>query len=113
MSKDAIVKELIREITGGLELDTELVRACVPVVLENLMLMNRKQHDYGSHNLTKFGTFGVVVRTSDKLERLVNLTRPGATSKVSDESIADTLRDLSNYGLIGYVIEKKLWPKIP
>ncbi len=102
--------QLDQEITTLLDLDTTLVRAVVPVVLENLMLMNRKQHDYGSLNLTKFGVPGIVVRTSDKLERLVQLTRPGAQAQVSEESIADTLRDLSNYGLIGYVMQKNLWP---
>lgn len=110
ITKDAAIEQVAAEIVSRLGLDTELVQACVPVVLENLVLMNKKQHDYGPHNLTKFGTFGVVVRANDKLERLITLTKPGAVARVNDEGVADTLRDLSNYGMIGYVIEKKLWP---
>jgi hypothetical protein len=40
---------------------------------------------------------GILVRMSDKLCRLVSLTRPGAVQKVSDESLEDTVVDLRNY----------------
>ena len=41
---------------------------------------------------------GVLVRMSDKLMRLVSLTRPGTVQKVKDESLEDTVVDLRNYG---------------
>ena len=40
---------------------------------------------------------GVLVRLSDKLMRLVSLTRPGVIQKVKDESLEDTVLDFRNY----------------
>jgi len=41
---------------------------------------------------------GILVRMSDKMARLVSLTRPGVIQKVKDESLEDTVVDLRNYG---------------
>lgn len=43
---------------------------------------------------------GFIVRMSDKLARISNLTKPGVVAKVKDESSLDTLSDLSNYAMI-------------
>lgn len=43
---------------------------------------------------------GILVRMSDKMQRISNLLQPGREAKVVDESILDTLSDLSNYALI-------------
>jgi hypothetical protein len=40
---------------------------------------------------------GILVRMSDKLCRLISLTRPGVVQKVPDESLEDTVVDLRNY----------------
>lgn len=40
---------------------------------------------------------GILVRMSDKLARLVSLTRPTTVQKVKDESVEDTIIDLKNY----------------
>lgn len=40
---------------------------------------------------------GILVRLSDKLMRIVSLTRPGAVNLVTDESLEDTLVDAINY----------------
>lgn len=40
---------------------------------------------------------GILVRMSDKLARLISLTRPGTEQQVKDESIKDTVVDLCNY----------------
>lgn len=49
---------------------------------------------------------GIVVRMADKLSRVTNLLQRDA--KVKDESILDTLSDLSNYALIlRIMIEQK------
>lgn len=61
-------------------------------------VMMRKQADYGPGNVSAFGDFGVLVRASDKLERLRNLYQSGA--EPNNESVADSWLDLANYGLI-------------
>ena len=40
---------------------------------------------------------GILVRLTDKLMRLVSLTKPGREAEVKDESVLDTIKDLHNY----------------
>lgn len=40
---------------------------------------------------------GILVRLSDKLMRLISLTKPGRDAEVKDESVLDTIRDVHNY----------------
>ena len=50
---------------------------------------------------------GVVLRMSDKMERIKNLARKiqnGEEAAVRDESIVDTLEDLSNYSLLAVIL---------
>lgn len=107
-----------------LGLETSLVRAVAPVLIQNLITLEMKQRDYGPHNLTKFGTFGVVVRMNDKMERITNLSKKSGLlglaygmagdksldATVNNEPIADSFLDLANYALIAYVMQKNLWP---
>lgn len=71
-------------------------------------LMVRKNRDYGKHNVSKFGLFGILVRASDKLERLITLTKAGREGQ-NEESMADTLADLANYGTIGQMLRHDYW----
>lgn len=52
---------------------------------------------------------GVLIRMSDKLARLVSLTRPGVVQQVSDESLEDTVIDLRNYAdyLLAFIKEER------
>lgn len=40
---------------------------------------------------------GILVRLSDKLMRLISLTKPGREAAVKDESVLDTINDIHNY----------------
>lgn len=55
---------------------------------------------------------GILVRMSDKMQRLVSLTRAGVVQKVKDESLEDTIVDLRNYAdyLLAFVKEAKGQP---
>lgn len=68
-----------------------------------------KRRDYGSANINTTGLYGVAVRLSDKVARLLNLTSQaplsGPTPAVA-ETIADTLGDTVGYGLIGMELEE-------
>jgi hypothetical protein len=65
-------------------------------------LLARKQHDYGHKNITKFGMQGVLVRLSDKVERLINLKTHKFEAK--NESLLDTLRDIVGYCVVALML---------
>ena len=65
-------------------------------------LLASKQHDYGHGNITAFGLQGVLVRLSDKVERLINLKSKTSTAK--NESLMDTLRDIVGYCVIALML---------
>ncbi|MFO3716096.1 nucleotide modification associated domain-containing protein [Anaerococcus cruorum] len=68
---------------------------------ESLELYKAKNADYGnsfSKSYKEFGLTAPIIRMSDKLERLKTLSKQDA--KVKDESIKDTLIDLSNYAFM-------------
>lgn len=95
-----------------IDLKSDLARAILPIVIENLQLLDQKQQDYGSRNLLRFGVPGVVVRMSDKMERIITLTdlhqiKPGSSNF---EPLSDSFLDISNYGLIAAVMQRGLWP---
>ncbi|MEY3376897.1 MAG: Nucleotide modification associated domain 1 [Bacteroidota bacterium] len=63
----------------------------------------RKQKDYGSSNISKFGIWGLVLRMHDKIGRLENLISKKKTNAVKDETIFDTLVDLVGYCVVAYL----------
>jgi hypothetical protein len=69
---------------------------------EMCKLLASKQHDYGHGNITAFGMKGVLVRLSDKVERLINLK--SKKSKAQNESLVDTLRDIVGYCVIALML---------
>lgn len=64
----------------------------------------RKQKSYGHGNIAKFGTTGIVIRVSDKYERLQNILNEGGINELHDETLADTWGDI-----VGYAIIALLW----
>lgn len=73
-------------------------------LLDNLSdisdMLIRKQLDYGPNAINRFGIEGIVIRMSDKIERLINLIELKKDPEV-EESIEDTLSDLAGYAVIG------------
>lgn len=70
---------------------------------ELLSIFEKKNADYGNsfeESLEKYGIIAAIVRMEDKMGRLNSLTKKGVEQKVSDESLVDTLKDLSNYALM-------------
>ena len=64
-------------------------------------LYSKKNHDYGdSFHITfeKWGLPMAAIRLGDKLQRFETLIR--AESAIKDESIRDTIIDLSNYAIM-------------
>ena len=69
-----------------------------------------KAEAYGANAVGRFGLFGVIVRMSDKMERLITLTTEPHTA-TDDESIDDTLRDLAGYAIIALILRSGKWGK--
>lgn len=71
-------------------------------------LYERKNHDYGdsfSRNYEEFGIVYPLIHLQEKLDRLKSLRKNVAM--VEEESIEDTLLDLSNYAIMTVVERRK------
>lgn len=80
---------------------------------DNIDLMIKKNQDYSGQkgdNITAGGVKGIAVRLRDKISRLDNLLN---SNDVNFESVQDTLNDISNYGLIGRLLDEGSWQSIP
>jgi hypothetical protein len=66
-------------------------------------LLLRKRRAYGTTNLTRFGAIGIVIRASDKIDRLANLHKSGDPVSADGESAEDAWRDLIGYGALGLI----------
>ena len=64
-------------------------------------LLDQKRQDYGTENIKKFGSYGVLVRVSDKVERLINLSK--RNDKPNFESIEDSWRDIAGYAILALI----------
>jgi hypothetical protein len=80
------------------------------VTRELTELLIKKQKDYGPQNVMEFGEFGVLIRANDKMARLKNLLKSGTVPL--NESIEDSWRDLSNYGIIALLVRRQ-WFTLP
>jgi len=74
-------------------------------LLELKHIIISKQLDYGKENILKFGEYGVLVRTSDKFERLTNLLQKSQIPK--NESIDDTWIDLAGYSVLAKMLRNQ------
>ena len=105
LSKDRI----IQDVCEVYDVQTDAGKEFLRIALENVVLMDRKQRDYGSRNISGYGMFGVVVRMSDKFERIKHLFS-NKRRKATNESIRDSLRDISNYAIIALMLDSGKWP---
>lgn len=69
-------------ISKQLDLKTVAGKEFTKLALQQCKLMDNKQIDYGSKNISAFGTYGVLVRMSDKIERFKNMK--GLSAKETD-----------------------------
>lgn len=103
--------DAVKALTMGAEHSVEYLRSVgVWNLLDMHTLLCSKQNDYGHGNILLFGMFGVMVRASDKAERLKNLTRPSFVTglggvKPANESLIDTFRDVVGYAVIARMLK--------
>ena len=92
-----------------IQLDTIAGKRALYVAAECVRLLDEKQKDYGPGNISRFGVKGLSVRLYDKVERLANLLVDRNESP-KNESLEDTFKDITNYGLIGLMLLRDEWP---
>lgn len=105
-----------RKLTLEIELDErysdetiEQVKKFLAVVREGVVIFAAKQEAYGRQNIAKFGEKGVVIRSSDKNERLTNLLFNDRVEGTTDDSVEDAFFDQGNYGFIGVLCHRGTW----
>ena len=94
--KKEIFKEIDEELAGHVDRITEI--------------LVRKQHDYGHHNIARFGRAGLLVRMHDKVARLENLLE--FLKSPENESVVDNFIDVIGYASIGIMWERN-WFLLP
>ena len=75
-------------------------------------LLVKKQIDYGPLNIWNApggATNGLMVRMSDKLERLKNLIYNSI--EPNNEALEDSFIDIANYAVIALMVERGIWEK--
>jgi hypothetical protein len=103
------VEEIVSKMESMLDIKSDMGKEALKHYVEAILLFEKKQLDYGPNNISDFGEFGVLVRLNDKVNRLKNLFDTKVEAK--NESIADTWKDITNYGLIGLMCHLNLWKK--
>jgi hypothetical protein len=66
-----------------------------------------KNADYGDANLLEFGLYGILIRLSDKYNRLKTLILNNKNPLVKNETINDTLLDMINYCIYMILLSEK------
>lgn len=75
-------------------------------------ILAKKQIDYGPLNIWSApggATNGLMVRMSDKLERLKNLIYNSI--EPNNEALEDSFIDIANYAVIALMVERGIWEK--
>ena len=85
-----------------IELDEDTIEDSLFVLNSLKELMMRKRNDYGQGNILIFKHIGLMVRMSDKIERLKTLSE--SQEGPMNESLKDTYMDIANYSLIGIML---------
>ena len=95
----------------------ELTKEYKEIMMKQYVLFCKKHRNYGTGNINvgtnletdkdvKLALTGLWFRLNDKIQRLKNLVVIGEPDTVG-ESIEDTFQDLSVYGIISQIVQKK------
>ena|SRR6266487_2190210 len=81
----------LEQLAESLGITTRAGVEALNVALENIKLLDRKQRDYGPHNISAFGLFGCVVRLNDKVERFKHLSSYSTEQKKAMRKMIETM----------------------
>lgn len=98
--REGLIKKYKEQAGKDVESDT------FDAVLDEMKALHAKKNaDYGDafhKSFVEFGPTAGVVRLNDKMERVKSLVKNGK-AEVKDESLLDTLKDMSSYAVMLYV----------
>lgn len=107
MDTNTEVLTYVEKTAEALGIQTEMGRKAFRSFCEAAVLLDTKQRDYGSANISAFGERGIVVRMNDKVERLKTLVWNDRSPE--HEKVSDTWLDITNYGVIGLLCHRQEW----
>ena len=70
-------------------------------------LLKRKNEMYGDGNIDKMGKPGVIMRITEKIERLKHLLKNNLNPE--EETLEDTWKDIAGFGIIGLMLQRGRW----
>lgn len=90
------------------------------IAQQQFSIFAAKMLDYGVGNISvgtkleteeevKLSLVGIWFRMNDKINRLKNLVALNKEPNIKNESIGDTLQDLSVYGIIAQIVRNGKW----
>ena len=77
------------------------------VLKEISKLIRRKNQMYGDGNVDAMGIEGVILRITEKIERLKHLRKIGLNP--DEETLEDTWQDIIGFGIIGLMLQRGTW----
>lgn len=88
----------------------EFIDSLIKSYGECVAIARKKNKDYATdddafYNFREFGSYGVLVRMSDKWSRIKVLANKEAD--VKDEKVQDTIRDFCNYLMMYNILKKE------
>jgi hypothetical protein len=97
----------------------EMTKEFKKIMRDQYELFCNKMFNYGKNNILlggdvndpedrKLAINGIVIRLSDKTNRLINLTIKGKDDVVN-ESAVDSFKDIINYSIIAQIINNNKW----
>ena len=103
--------DLVDALHTKLGCTEELTLDYIAIALEDIMVFDGKQHDYGSANIALSGDKGILVRVMDKMMRLRHLMLD-SNEAPRNESVEDSWADSSVYGVMARMWTRGLWPRL-
>lgn len=79
-------------------------------------IWKERQRKYGTGNIARRGSSGILVRLDDKLARLdrtLSVNKETQSADFADETLTDTCLDVANYILMLQLCEAGKWPGWP
>ena len=109
--------QVLASLQTELGLATAQGKRALALAIECVRLLDTKQQDYGSNNISSSGELGIAVRLQDKVSRMRHIllkeltAREGSAQvfKTNHEALEDSFKDAANYALIGLLLRRNRW----
>ena len=95
-----VEQEAIDFVTRKNQIGGPMLEDQLPIIVDEIQkMLLEKNADYGDSNLVKFGTHGIAVRISDKLERILHMLKSGKDGGEVGEKEEQEWLDIAGYAI--------------